>query len=523
MCLSHCAVLLLAMLAHTGGDTMAAPVKSYDEILKRYAEEFKVPFNEVRALMMVESGGKPGAKSPKGAIGPMQLMPPTAQDLGVNPYDDEQNIKGGVKYYAQLRKNFKSPVLAAAAYNAGPKNVQDYGGIPPFKETLEHSRRFQAQLDKVPSAALKQPETPTAGRMVRDIGKDYATDIAKTEIKNRITQQINPADILTSEEAAKLGMSNGPAGASTAAAPGAFSLSGIGSAGNAILPIAGAIGAYDLFKNDREGVRGYLQGAGSGAALGAYGGPVGAAIGAGVGLGAVGIRDAFFSPPKTQEEEKRWGNLQKQGLQIPDWVKNDIDIKAKDAGYRGDLGANFVGNAPTAGKSSGSTADAAGNWVNNKFAKSRNVADLTGKDIWGYADFSEKFGPNWMNTSESNREAIANKALEMGIVSEGKGTINLKNDKGFMDYANSLLATPQPQTGGGTSGTSTGGKPSSFRPRPQGQPDSPFPVFPIKPLRPTPALTQPRPMGYNPTEDIVGVNEANKVKNLPSLYNLYRR
>ena len=149
--------------------------------------------------------------------------------------------------------------------------------------------------------------------------------------------------------------------------------------------------------------------------------------------------------PRTKIEEKRWAELEKQGIaQMPDWVRNDIDIKAKDAGYRPDLAADFVGVAPNAGQSSNGIADNAGDWVNNKFAKSRNVGDLSPEDIWGYAAFSEKFGPNWMQTSEANRRNIAQKALDMGIVSEGKGTIKLKDSEDFQKYATSVLNGSQP-------------------------------------------------------------------------------
>jgi hypothetical protein len=68
----------------------------------------------------------------------MQLMAATAKDLGVNRMDWKDNIRGGVKYLSQLSQQFQDPVLVAAAYNAGPGNVQKYGGVPPFKETQNY-------------------------------------------------------------------------------------------------------------------------------------------------------------------------------------------------------------------------------------------------------------------------------------------------------------------------------------------------------------------------------------------------
>lgn len=82
-----------------------------------------------------ESGWNTGRTSPKGARGPMQLMPATAQELGVNPDDPYENITGGVTYLRKQLDTFGDERKALAAYNAGPGAVQRYGGIPPFAET----------------------------------------------------------------------------------------------------------------------------------------------------------------------------------------------------------------------------------------------------------------------------------------------------------------------------------------------------------------------------------------------------
>lgn len=108
----------------------------------------------VVAVLKQESQGKVNAVSHKGARGPMQLMPKTAEHLGVsNINDPEENIDAGAKYIAQLMKRFGSQDLALAAYNAGPGNVRKAGDkIPDFPETQKYVRevsKYKTQLDEI--------------------------------------------------------------------------------------------------------------------------------------------------------------------------------------------------------------------------------------------------------------------------------------------------------------------------------------------------------------------------------------
>lgn len=109
----------------------------------------------VKAVIKVESDFDPNATSHKGAVGLMQLMPGTARDVNVkDPTDPEENISGGAKYLAWLLDQFQGDItLALAAYNAGPKKVKKYGGVPPYKET----RDFVAKVLKYYQAYQTDP------------------------------------------------------------------------------------------------------------------------------------------------------------------------------------------------------------------------------------------------------------------------------------------------------------------------------------------------------------------------------
>jgi len=127
------------------------------------------------ALVRKESGGRQGAVSPAGAIGRAQLMPGTAQGLGVDPRDPQQNLYGGALYLSQQLKRFGGdPRKALAAYNAGPGAVQKYGGIPPFAETQNYVKTIMAALGggggsrPDPSGApvsRERPQAPAAGAL----------------------------------------------------------------------------------------------------------------------------------------------------------------------------------------------------------------------------------------------------------------------------------------------------------------------------------------------------------------------
>jgi len=112
----------------------------YQSEIKDAADRYQVPIKLVSAVIRAESGFNARAVSPKGAQGLMQLMPQTANILGVrNSFDPRENIEGGVRHLRAMIDRFPhSLALAIAAYNAGERAVAQYGAIPPYPETQDY-------------------------------------------------------------------------------------------------------------------------------------------------------------------------------------------------------------------------------------------------------------------------------------------------------------------------------------------------------------------------------------------------
>jgi Transglycosylase SLT domain/Domain of unknown function (DUF4124) len=138
-----------AKSASGGTQAPARGLRAFSSIIRAAAERYGVDARLVEAVVQTESAGNPGAVSPKGARGLMQLMPERAAELGVRDvFDPVQNVDGGVRHMRDLLQRFSGDLtLALAAYNAGEAAVRTYGGVPPYPETREYVRRVRLLYD----------------------------------------------------------------------------------------------------------------------------------------------------------------------------------------------------------------------------------------------------------------------------------------------------------------------------------------------------------------------------------------
>lgn len=115
----------------------------YHPIILQAANRHEVDPAIVKAIIMAESSYNPRAVSKRGAKGLMQLMPKTAEEMGVEDiFNPEHNINGGVRYYKKLLEQFKGDIrLALAAYNAGIRKVKEHNGVPPYKSTRYYIKK----------------------------------------------------------------------------------------------------------------------------------------------------------------------------------------------------------------------------------------------------------------------------------------------------------------------------------------------------------------------------------------------
>ncbi|HEY9131868.1 MAG TPA: transglycosylase SLT domain-containing protein [Dyella sp.] len=146
-------------------DSVALNLTAYADTIRAASAEFGVDEAFLRAIIHAESAFNPRALSLKGAQGLMQLMPATANDMGVrDAFDADQNIRGGARYLALLLRNFNGDErLAAAAYNAGANAVLRYNGVPPYEETQVYVERVGTLRKRYGTVVAKAPPVAALG------------------------------------------------------------------------------------------------------------------------------------------------------------------------------------------------------------------------------------------------------------------------------------------------------------------------------------------------------------------------
>ena len=136
---------------------VVAPVLQPRELVEAAARKNGLPPNFVHSVVRAESGYKPDAVSPKGAIGLMQLMPATAKAYGADPHEPGQNVEAGAAYLRELLIKYDGDARRAlAAYNAGPGAVDKYNGVPPYAETQTYIERVLRGYKKAGDGAGSQ-------------------------------------------------------------------------------------------------------------------------------------------------------------------------------------------------------------------------------------------------------------------------------------------------------------------------------------------------------------------------------
>ena len=140
------------------------PTADLNQIVNSASDKHMIDADLIASVIRAESDFNPKAKSPKGAQGLMQLMPGTASKLGVTDvYDPAANVDGGTQYLRELLLKYNGDIAKAlAAYNAGPKRVEQYHGVPPYRETRTYVARIIKDFNRKKLAQQKAKTTLTA-------------------------------------------------------------------------------------------------------------------------------------------------------------------------------------------------------------------------------------------------------------------------------------------------------------------------------------------------------------------------
>ena len=137
------------------------PAPSIDQLVDEAGVRHQLDPDFLHSVVRAESGYNPRAVSRKGAQGLMQLMPATAAELGVSDsFQPAANLEGGARYLRELLRRYSNdPIKALAAYNAGPHRVQQYGGVPPYRETRAYVSRIVRDFNRAKRSQKRSAST----------------------------------------------------------------------------------------------------------------------------------------------------------------------------------------------------------------------------------------------------------------------------------------------------------------------------------------------------------------------------
>lgn len=164
-----------------------------NEVVNSASDRYRLDPDLVNSVIKAESGFNVRAVSPKGARGLMQLMPETASQLGVpNAFDPQANVEGGTRYLRELLEHYNFDLVKAlAAYNAGPRRVEQYGGVPPYYETRAYVARIVRDFNKKKIAqkggGITRKKTPENKHGAKASSSTPASSRSKVQAK------LNPA------------------------------------------------------------------------------------------------------------------------------------------------------------------------------------------------------------------------------------------------------------------------------------------------------------------------------------------
>jgi hypothetical protein len=149
----------------------AKPPMSIPEAVNAASDKHQIDADLINSVIHAESAFNPRARSSKGALGLMQLMPQTASQLGVkDAYDPAANVDGGTQYLRELLEKYNGDLIKAlAAYNAGPGRVQQFRGVPPYRETQAYVARIVREFNQKKLAQQKAAKAATQAAKTKTV------------------------------------------------------------------------------------------------------------------------------------------------------------------------------------------------------------------------------------------------------------------------------------------------------------------------------------------------------------------